>query len=69
MYKRQTETTCLSSIWITDEEVKHHYEIHRRPEDFRELKPGATAYYDGMIRIDLSQQECMIALPYHPSNA
>lgn len=64
-----TETTCLSSIWITDEEVKHHYEIHRRPEDFRELKPGATAYYDGMIRIDLSQQECMIALPYHPSNA
>lgn len=64
-----TETTCLSSIWITDKEVKHHYEIHRRPEDFRELKPGATAYYDGMIRIDLSQQECMIALPYHPSNA
>jgi len=64
-----TETTCLSSIWITDDEVKHHYEIHRRPQDFRELKPGDIAYYDSMIRIDLSTQESMIALPYHPSNA
>lgn len=64
-----TETTCLSSIWITDDEVKHHYEIHRRPEDYKELCPGDVAYYDGMIRIDLSKQESMIALPFHPSNA
>ena len=64
-----TETTCLSSIWITDDEVKHHYEIHNRPEDYKELQPGDVAYYDGMIRIDLSTQESMIALPFHPSNA
>ena len=64
-----TETTCLSSIWVTDDEVKHHYEIHNRPEDYRELRPGNVAYYDGMIRIDLSKQESMIALPFHPSNA
>ena len=64
-----TETTCLSSIWITDDEIKHHYEIHNRPEDFRRLSPGDIAYYDGMIRIDLSKQESMIALPFHPSNA
>lgn len=64
-----TETTCLSSIWVTDDEVKHHYEIHNRPEDYRELRPGKVAYYDGMIRIDLSKQESMIALPFHPSNA
>jgi aconitate hydratase len=64
-----TETTCLSSIWITDDEVKHHYEIHRRPEDYKELQPGEVAYYDAMIRIDLSSQESMIALPFHPSNA
>ena len=64
-----TETTCLSSIWITDEEVRHHYELHGRPEDYRELRPGKVAYYDAMIRIDLSKQESMIALPFHPSNA
>ena len=64
-----TETTCLSSIWVTDDEVRHHYEIHKRPQDFRELKPGDVAYYDAMIRIDLSTQESMIALPFHPSNA
>ena len=64
-----TETTCLGSIWVTDDEVRHHYEIHRRPEDYRELRPGKVAYYDGMIRIDLSRQEAMIALPFHPSNA
>ena len=64
-----TETTCLSSIWVTDDEVKHHYDIHERPEDYRELQPGDVAYYDMMIRIDLSQQEAMIALPFHPSNA
>ena len=64
-----TETTCLSSIWVTDDEVKHHYVIHNRPQDFKELKPGNVAYYDAMIRIDLSTQESMIALPFHPSNA
>ena len=64
-----TETTCLSSIWVTDDEVKHHYDIHERPDDYRELQPGDVAYYDMMIRIDLSQQEAMIALPFHPSNA
>lgn len=64
-----TETTCLSSIWITDEEVKHFYEQHQRGEFYKELKPGKVAYYDGMIKIDLSKQESMIALPYHPSNA
>lgn len=64
-----TETTCLSSIWVTDEEVKNHYEIHERPQDYRELEPGDVAYYDMMIRIDLSSQEAMIALPFHPSNA
>ena len=64
-----TETTCLSSIWVTDDEVRHHYELHRRPEDFKVLQPGAVAYYDAMIRIDLSSQESMIALPFHPSNA
>ena len=64
-----TETTCLSSIWITDEEVKNYFEMHGRPEAFKELKPGDVAYYDSMIRIDLSTQESMIALPYHPSNA
>lgn len=64
-----TETTCLSSIWITDDEVKHHYDIHGRSEDFKELKPGDVAYYDGVIKIDLSKQEAMIALPFHPSNA
>ncbi len=64
-----TETTCLSSIWITDEEVKKYFEMHGRPAAYKELKPGGTAYYDAMIRIDLSSQESMIALPYHPSNA
>ncbi len=64
-----TETTCLSSIWITDETVRKHYETHRRPEAFKELRPGKVAWYDAMIRIDLSTQESMIALPFHPSNA
>ncbi|MBR3387792.1 MAG: hydratase [Bacteroidales bacterium] len=64
-----TETTCLSSIWITDEKVKEYYDIHERPEAFKKLEPGKVAYYDSMIRIDLSKQECMIALPFHPSNA
>ena len=64
-----TETTCLTSIWETDDEVKRYYEMHRRPEAYRELRPGKVAYYDSMIRIDLSTEECMIALPFHPSNA
>ena len=64
-----TETTCLSSIWVTDDRVRHFYEQHRRPSAYRELKPGSVAYYDSMVRIDLSSQESMIALPYHPSNA
>lgn len=64
-----TETTCLSSIWITDEKVAEYYKMHGRPEAYKELRPGAVAYYDSMIKIDLSTQECMIALPYHPSNA
>ncbi len=64
-----TETTCLSSIWVTDDAVKEYFTMHERPEVFKELQPGEVAYYDSMIRIDLSSQECMIALPYHPSNA
>ena len=64
-----TETTCLSSIWITDEKVKDYFEMHGRPEAYKELRPGEVAWYDSMIRIDLTTQESMIALPYHPSNA
>ncbi len=64
-----TETTCLSSIWHTDERVKEFYDIHGRPGDFAELKPEDGAYYDRVIKIDLGKIECMIALPFHPSNA
>ncbi len=64
-----TETTCLTSIWITDEEVHKYYKMHGREQDYKELRPGDVAYYDSMIKIDLSKQESMIALPYHPSNA
>ena len=64
-----TETTCLSSIWVTDDKVKEYYAKHGKAADFKELKPADTAYYDSMIKIDLSTQECMIALPFHPSNA
>jgi len=63
-----TETTCLSSIWATDDTVKAHYEAHGRPEDYKKLAPGEIAYYDSMIEIDLSKMESMIALPFHPSN-
>ena len=63
-----TETTCLSSIWRTDDKVREFYEIHCRAEDFAELNPGQVAYYDGMIEIDLSQIKPMIAMPFHPSN-
>ncbi len=64
-----TETTCLSSIWKTDEQVKEFYEIHGRSEEYKELNPGNTAYYDGMIELDLSTVRPMIAMPFHPSNA
>ncbi len=64
-----TETTCLSSIWETDAAVAEYYEIHKRPEAFKELKPGNGAYYESMIVIDLDKVESMIALPFHPSNA
>jgi aconitate hydratase len=64
-----TETSCLTSIWVTDEKVKEYFDMVGRPEAFRELKPADIAYYDSMITIDLSEQECMIALPFHPSNA
>ena len=64
-----TETTCLTSIWQTDDKVKEYYEIHGRPEAYRELKPNGVAYYDSMIKVDLSKVESMIALPFHPSNA
>ena len=64
-----TETTCLSSIWKTDEKIREFYEIHGRSEDYRELAPGSTAYYDGMILVDLAKIRPMIAMPFHPSNA
>ncbi len=64
-----TETTCLSSIWKTDEAIREFYEIHGRSEDYKELNPGSVAYYDGMIQVDLSQIRPMIAMPFHPSNA
>ena len=64
-----TETSCLSSIWETDETIRAYYENVGRPEDFRPLRPENGAYYDSVVRIDLSQVECMIALPFHPSIA
>ena len=64
-----TETTCLSSIWQTDEKIQEFYEIHGRSEDYKELKPGETAYYDGCVEIDLDEIKPMIAMPFHPSNA
>ena len=64
-----TETTCLSSIWKTDEKIQEFYEIHGRSEDYAELNPGAVAYYDGMILVDLAKIKPMIAMPFHPSNA
>ncbi len=64
-----TETTCLSSIWKTDAQVKEFYEIHGRGGDYAELNPGKAAYYDGMIELDLSAIKPMIAMPFHPSNA
>ena len=63
-----TETTCLSSIWRTDDKVKEFFEIHKRPEDYAELNPDDIAFYDGIIKIDLSTIKPMIAMPFHPSN-
>ena len=63
-----TETTCLSSIWKTDDTIKEFYEIHGRSEDYRELNPGAVAYYDGVVTVDLGAVRPMIAMPFHPSN-
>ena len=64
-----TETTCLSSIWKTDAVIEEFFEIHGRKEDFEKLSPGETAYYDGMVYVDLDKVEPMIAMPFHPSNA
>ncbi|MCR5641674.1 MAG: hydratase [Lachnospiraceae bacterium] len=63
-----TETTCLSSIWKTDNQVREYYDIHGRVEEYKELNPGAVAYYDGMIEINLDEIRPMIAMPFHPSN-
>lgn len=63
-----TETTCLSSIWQTDEVIREFYEIHQRGGEYQELNPAEAAYYDGMITIDLSTIRPMIAMPFHPSN-
>ena len=64
-----TETTCLSSIWKTDAVIEEFFDIHGRKEDFEKLSPGETAYYDGMVYVDLGKVEPMIAMPFHPSNA
>ena len=63
-----TETTCLSSIWRTDDTIKEFYDTHGRCEDYKELNPGAVAYYDGVVYVDLSKIKPMIAMPFHPSN-
>ncbi len=63
-----TETTCLSSIWKTDDKVKEFYDIHGRGEAYKELNPGEVAYYDGVVYVDLSKVKPMIAMPFHPSN-
>ena len=64
-----TETTCLSSIWQTDDTIQEFYEIHGRKDAYAELKPGTVAYYDGVVYLDLSSVKPMIAMPFHPSNA
>jgi aconitate hydratase len=63
-----TETTCLSSIWTTDDKIKEFYDIHGRSECYKELTPGNVAYYDGLVYVDLSTIKPMIAMPFHPSN-
>ena len=63
-----TETTCLSTIWKTDQTVKDFLTIHGRPDAYREMKPADVAYYDGVVVVDLDKVESMIAMPFHPSN-
>lgn len=63
-----TETTCLSSIWRTDEKIQEFYDIHGRSQDYKELNPGDVVYYDGMVYVDLNKIKPMIAMPFHPSN-
>ncbi|CUN73562.1 hydratase [Clostridium disporicum] len=63
-----TETTCLSSIWKTDNTIKEFYDIHGRVNEYKELNPGTVAYYDGVIYVDLAKIKPMIAMPFHPSN-
>ncbi len=63
-----TETTCLSSIWETDNEIREFYEIHGRSGEYKELRPGAVTYYDGMVEVELDKVKPMIAMPFHPSN-
>ncbi|MBR5486188.1 MAG: hydratase [Oscillospiraceae bacterium] len=63
-----TETTCLSSIWVTDDTTKEYFMVHGRPDAYKQLQPQAQAYYDGAVVVDLSKVEPMIALPFHPSN-
>ena len=63
-----TETTCLSSIWKTDDKIKEFYDIHGRVDEYKELNPGEVTYYDGMVYVDLSKIKPMIAMPFHPSN-
>ena len=64
-----TESAALSSIWCTDEKTEEFLADHRRGDAYRKMQPETGAYYDGLIEIDLSSVECMIALPFHPSNA
>ena len=64
-----TETTCLSSVWQTDDDTKAWLDLHKRGDDYRELKPAHVAYYDALVEVDLSAIRPMIALPFHPSNA
>lgn len=63
-----TETTCLSSIWRTDDKIREYYEIHGRTAEYKELNPGEISYYDGMITVELDKVKPMIAMPFHPSN-
>ena len=63
-----TETTCLSSIWRTDDKIKDFYDIHGRSEEYKELNPGDVAYYDGVVYVELDKVRPMIAMPFHPSN-
>lgn len=63
-----TETTCLSSIWVTDDKIKEFYDIHGRSADYKQIKPEKVAYYDGVVEVNLSDIKPMIAMPFHPSN-